>query len=221
MEIRDERGRECATEVEINDHEDGLYQIKYTPKDEGRCKVSVKVNGEHIDRSPFTVLVKPFQFKPVLTFGEKGSALEMFDCPFGLAVNAGGEIAVTDFDNHRIKIFNSDGNYIRSFERQGNKAGEFYCPKGIAFHNNGNIFVADSSNRVQIFDGRGEYVGSFGGHGNLDKHTNDPWGLSLDIDGNVIVVDKGNSVIKIFAPDGKFLMKIGGKGSLKSPRHCI
>ena len=65
--------------------------------------MSVKVNGEHIDRSPFTVLVKPFQFKPVLTFSEKGSALEMFDCPFGLAVNAGDEIAVTDFDNHRIK----------------------------------------------------------------------------------------------------------------------
>ena len=139
VEIRDERGRECATEVGINDCEDGLYQIKYTPKDQGRCKVSVKVNGEHINRSPFTVVVKPFQFKPVLTFGEKGSALEMFDCPFGLAVNAGDEIAVTDFDNHRIKIFNNDGNYIRSFCRQGSKAGEFYCPRGIAFHNNGNI----------------------------------------------------------------------------------
>ena len=206
VEIRDERGRECATEVGINDCGDGLYQIKYTPKDEGRCKVSVKVNGEHIDRSPFTVLVKPFQFKPVLSFGERDSALKMFKNPFGLAGNARGEIAVTEFYNNRIQIFNSDGNFLRSF---GCKVLGLQIPKGIVFHNNGNIFVGDTVGRILIFNGRGVYVGS------------DPWGLSVDSDGNVIVADKGNSSIKIFSPDGEFLMKIGGQGTLKSPVHCI
>ena len=221
VEIRDERGQKCATEVGINSCGDGLYQLKYTPKDQGRCKVSVKVNGKHIDRSPFTVLVKPFQFKPVLTFGEEGSALAMFDHPFGVAANARDEIAVADLSNHRIQIFNSDGNYIRSFGRHGSKAGEFQSPKGIAFNNNGNIFVSDFWHRIKIFDGRDKYIGSFGGIGSLNKHLNDPWGLSVDSDGNVIVADRGNSLIKIFSPDGKFLMKIGGQGSLKSPKHCI
>ena len=218
VEIRDERGRECATEVGINDCGDGLYQIKYTPKDEGRCKVSVKVNGEHIDRSPFTVLVKPFQFKPVLSFGERDSALKMFKNPFGLAGNARGEIAVTEFYNNRIQIFNSDGNFLRSF---GCKVLGLQIPKGIVFHNNGNIFVGDTVGRILIFNGRGVYVGSFGMFGSLDNQLSDPWGLSVDSDCNVIVADKGNSSIKIFSPDGEFLMKIGGQGTLKSPVHCI
>ena len=218
VEIRDERGRECATEVGINDCGDGLYQIKYTPKDEGRCKVSVKVNGEHIDRSPFTVLVKPFQLKPVLSFGERDSALKMFKNPFGLAGNARGEIAVTEFYNNRIQIFNSDGNFLRSF---GCKVLGLQVPKGIVFHNNGNIFVGDTVGRILIFNGRGVYVGSFGMFGSLDNQLSDPWGLSVDSDGNVIVADKGNSSIKIFSPDGEFLMKIGGQGTLKSPVHCI
>ena len=218
VEIRDERGRECATEVGINHCGDGLYQIKYTPKDEGRCKVSVKVNGEHIDRSPFTVLVKPFQFKPVLSFGERDSALKMFKIPFGLAGNARGEIAVTEFYNNRIQIFNSDGNFLRSF---GCKVLGLQIPKGIVFHNNGNIFVGDTVGRILIFNGRGVYVGSFGMFGSLDNQLSDPWGLSVDSDGNVIVADKGNSSIKIFSPDGEFLMKIGGQGTLKSPVHCI
>ena len=218
VEIRDERGRECATEVGINDGGDGLYQIKYTPKDEGRCKVSVKVNGEHIHRSPFTVLVKPFQFKAVLSFGGKGSALKMFINPFGLAGNTRDEIAVTEFYNNRIQIFNSDGNFIRSLS---SKALDLQVPKGIVFRNSGHIFVGDNSGRILIIDGRGECVGSFGGLGSLDDKLNDPWGLSVDSDGNVIVADKGSSLIKIFSPDGKFLMKIGGQGTLKSPVHCI
>ena len=218
VEIRDERGRECATKVGINDCGDGLYQIKYTPKDEGRCKVSVKVNGEHIKRSPFTVVIKPFQFKPVLSFGEEGSALEMFNGPFGLAVNARDEIAVTEFYSNRIQIFNSDGDFLRSFN---SKELGLRAPIGIAFHNNGNIFVTGHFSRIVIFDGRGDYVGSFGGFGSLDNQLRNPWGLSVDSDGNVIVADKGNSLIKIFSPDGKFLMKIGGQGSLKSPVHCI
>ena len=73
-------------------------------------------------------------------------------------MNARDEIAVTDRMNHRVQIFNSDGKYLRSFGREGNKAGEFKYPTGITFHKNGNIFVADTNNhRIQIFSGEGEY----------------------------------------------------------------
>ena len=222
VDIRDEQGRECAMEVRINDNKDGLYQINYSPRNEGRYKVIVKVNGEHVCNSAFTVQVKPFQFRPVLSFGNNGSSVGVFKCPWGVAVNARDEIAVTDFYNHRVQIFNSDGNYLRSFGREGNKVGEFKYPVGIACHNNGKIFVADNNNhRIQIFSGEGEYVGSFGGKGSLDSQLTHPRGLSVDSDGNIIVVDSGNKLIKIFSPDGKFLMKIGGQGSITFPVHCV
>ena len=222
VEIRDEQGRECTSEIQINDCKDGLYQVSYCPRHPVKCQVTVKVNGEHVRDSPFAVQVTPFQFKPVLSFGKVGSSEEIFRLPWGVAVNAKDEIAVTDYSNHRVQIFNSEGNCLRSFGRWGTKEGEFKSPTGITYHKNGNICVADSeNNRIQIFKGKGEYVESFGGRGSLDRQLSNPRGLSVDSDGNIIVVDKGNGRIKIFSPDGSFLTKIGEQGSFISPDHCI
>ena len=218
VEITDEQGRECVTEVRINDNKDGSYKISYSPKEQGRYKVTVKVNGEHVLVSPFTVKGQPFKVRPVLSFGTNGSSVGMFQYPWGVAVNARDEIAVTDHWNHRVQIFRR----LRSFGRQGNKNGEIDCPTGIAFHKNGNIFVVDRDNaRIQIFSGVGEYVSSFGGKGSLDSQLSNPIGLFVDSDGNIIVADTGNKLIKIFSPDGKFQMKIGGQGPFTYPIHCI
>ena len=222
VEITDELGQECVTEVQIEDNKDGLYQISYSPRDVGRLKVTVKVNGEHVQKSPFTITVKPFQFKVLSSSGKEGSTVGMFRSPWGVAVNARDEIAVTDSFNHRVQIFNRNGNYLRSFGREGDKAGEFKYPRGITFHNNGNIFVADSGNhRIQIFTGEGQYVGSFGEKGNLDSRLNYTWGLSVDSDGNIIVAETGNKMIKIFSSDGTFLRNIGGQEAFTCPIHCV
>ena len=222
VEITDEPGQECVTEVQIEDNKDGLYQISYSPRDVGRLKVTVKVNGEHVQNSPFAITVKPFQFKVLSSSGKEGSTVGMFRSPWGVAVNARDEIAVTDSFNHRVQIFNRNGNYLRSFGREGDKAGEFKYPRGITFHNNGNIFVADSGNhRIQIFSGEGQYVGSFGEKGNLDSRLNYTWGLSVDSDGNIIVAETGNKMIKIFSSDGTFLRNIGGQEAFTCPIHCV
>ena len=71
VEIRDEQGRECATEVRINDNKDGSYKISYSPKAQGKYKVTVKVNGEHVLDSPFPIEVtESFQLTPVFSFGK-------------------------------------------------------------------------------------------------------------------------------------------------------
>ena len=222
VEIRDEQGRECTPEIEIFNYKDGLYQVSYCFRHPGKCQVTVKVNGEHVRDSPFIVQVKPFQFKPKLSFGEEDLCEEMFRFPGGVAVNAKDEIAVTDHNNHNVQIFDSKGYYLMSFGQRGTKEGEFISPTGITYHNDGNIFVADNGNcRIQIFKGEGEYVGSFGGRGSLDSQLSSPYGLSVDSDGNIIVADSGNRLIKIFSPDGNFLTKIGEQGSFTLPVHCI
>ena len=222
VEMRDMRGRECVTKVQIDDNKDGIYNISYSPKVQGSCKLSVKVNGEHVLNSPFTVLVKPFHLKPVLCFGKYGSDVGMFGFPLGVAVSNRDEIAVVDQLNYRVQIFNSNGDFIRSFGRQGSNEGEFQNPFGIAFDKDGKIFVADSNNhRVQIFNGEGRNMGMFGGKGSLDSQLSEPRGLSLNSQGNIIVADSGNKLIKIFSPDGNFLMKIGGPGSFSFPIHCV
>ena len=222
VEIIDEQGRDCATDLQIIDNKDGVYKIIYSPRSKGICKATVKLNGEPVHGSQFIVRVKPFQFRPVSSFGGEGSSVGKFSSPWGVAVNANDEIAVTDQSNYRVQIFSSEGKFLKSFGKKGNNAGEFDNPRGITFHNNGNIYVADSLNhRIQIFSGEGEFVGSFGGKGDLDSQLYFPTGLSVDSDGNIVVADVGNQLIKIFSPDGKFLTKIGVEGSFTYPWHCI
>ena len=223
VEMRDDQGRECVTEVRVDDMKTGSYHISYFPRVQGIYKFSIKVNGEHVRGSPFTaVVVKPFQLKPVLTFGKSGSANGMFQYPYGIAVSNRDEIAVADRCNHRVQIFNSNGDFVRSFGRQGNEQGEFNFPFGIAYDKDGNIFVADTNNqRIQIFSGDGRYMGMFGKKGNLDSQLCHLWGLSLDSIGNIIVADAGNRLIKIFSPQGNFIRKIGGPGSFSYPVHCV
>ncbi|XP_068688110.1 E3 ubiquitin-protein ligase TRIM71-like [Montipora foliosa] len=220
VEMTAESGETCVAHFNISDNENGIYNIRYSPKVEGKCNLSVKVNREHVRGSPFMIVVKLFNVKPVLSFGKRGSSDGMFEFPMGVAVNSKDEIAVTS--KHKVQIFNSKGNFERSFGRYGSDPGEFNDPHGIGFDKAGNVLVADRLNqRIQIFTGEGRYVSMFGGEGSLDSQFKDPWGLSLDSDGNIIVADSGNKFIKIFSPAGEFLKKIGGPGSLALPAHCI
>ena len=226
VQVKNQEGHDCATEVRLKDERDGSYKVRYFLKDTGKCQVSVKINEEHIRGSPFPVKPKPRQFRHVLSFGQLGSSVAMRCSPYGVAVNERDEIAVTDINNHRVQVFSSDGTYLRSFGRKGDKQGELNWPAGIAFEKNGCSIVVDKNNhRVQLFNEQGEYLSQFGDEGNLDHQLKSPLGLSVDRNGNIIVADKGNKVIKTFSPSGQFLYKLGegeGEGEgFTSPSHCI
>ena len=217
LEISNRQGDSGAAEVQVQDNKDGTYKIKYFAKETGTCSASVKVNGEHIRGSPFEVQVKPRQFRPVLSFGEK-----ILVRPWGVAVNEQDEIAVSDVGNHKIHLFKSDGTHIKSFGEHGDQHGEFDWPCGIVFHG-ANIIVAEQSknSRVQELNRQGGYLRQFGREGSLDHQLDSPTGLTIDSDGNIIIADKENKLIKIFSADGQFLNKLGTEGSFTKPYHCI
>ena len=222
MEIRNDEGHDYSTKPQINDNKDGSYKISYFAKETGTCQASVKVNGQHVRGSPFKTEFKPRLFKPVLSFGKRGSAPGMFNMPStGITVNDKDEIAVADNGNHRIKIFHADGTHLRSFGGQGTQQGQFNSPYGITFYNN-NMIVSDTANqRIQIFDDPGHYLHQFREKGKLNRQLDLPRGLSIDSDGNIIVADSNNKSVKIFTLDGQFLRRIGEKGSFINPVHCI
>ena len=224
VEIRNNQGRDCALKVRVQDNKDGNYKVSFVAKEMGQSELSVKLNEEFVRGNPFAVEVKPRQFRPVLSFGQQGSAAGELKTPWGVAVNERNEIAVTDISRHRIQVFSSDGTYLRSIGRKGDKHGEFNWPAGIAFDlKNENILVVDGLNhRVQFFSEQGEYLNQFGEGGNLDLKLKNPHGLSLDCDGNIIVGSAGNKLVKIFSQSGgQLLQKIGGNGSFTFPIHCI
>ena len=185
-------------------------------------KVIAGNKGANVRDSPLETQVQTRRFRSVLSFGQKGESVGMLKGPWGVAVNDQDEIAVTEFWNHRVSVFSSDGTHLRSFGRWGNNDGEFRNPKGIAFDSYGNIVVADSWNhRVQVFDRNGNFLSKFGEQGSRDNQLQYPEGLSINGNGDIIVADKGNKLIKIFSSSGEYLRKFGGAGSLVKPYHCI
>ena len=71
--------------------------------------------------------------------------------PIGLTTDLNGFLLVTD-NNHRVSVLDKDGVCVCHFGSYGSANGQFSSPYGIAVSPNGNIYIADYSNkRVQIF----------------------------------------------------------------------
>lgn len=71
--------------------------------------------------------------------------------PHFVAINADNHIIVSDFHNHKIKVFDSDGTFLHSFGSNGEGNGQFNAPTGVAVDKMGNILVADWGNsRIQV-----------------------------------------------------------------------
>eukprot|EP01102_Stenamoeba_stenopodia_P012213 TRINITY_DN3827_c0_g1_i1.p1 TRINITY_DN3827_c0_g1~~TRINITY_DN3827_c0_g1_i1.p1 ORF type:complete len:816 (-),score=177.57 TRINITY_DN3827_c0_g1_i1:136-2583(-) len=112
--------------------------------------------------------------------------------PFDVAIHPHtGEIVVSECGLHRLHIYDSNGQFVRSIGSRGSGKGEFYLPTGITIDNEGNIFVSDTGNkRVQVFNWSGTYIHSFSAAA--------PRFIDSDLEGNLFVSDKINSKIYVF-----------------------
>jgi hypothetical protein len=67
--------------------------------------------------------------------GEKGSGDGEFYSPLGITVlGSSGEVTVADCVNHRVQIFDSEGNYKRQLGTEGQEEdSQFFSPTGVNF----------------------------------------------------------------------------------------
>lgn len=71
--------------------------------------------------------------------------------PVSLAIT-GTELMVVDVETNNVKVFNTDGQFLRSFGIKGETSGAFRKPSAIAIVDATRIFVADAGNkRLQMF----------------------------------------------------------------------
>jgi DNA-binding beta-propeller fold protein YncE len=115
-----------------------------------------------------------------------------FGAPQGAAVDAEGNLYVTDTLNNRVEIFDAEGNFISEFGKHGDGPGAFARPKGIAVDGDGHIWVADQMNdRLQVFNKEGQlltYVGT--GHGELPGQFRSLTGVAIDKKNRVFTTEQ-------------------------------
>ena len=199
------------------------FQAKFVAKVPGTYKIEVKINGQRLVKSPFTIVVKAREFNIV---GKLDFQEAVRQAPAGIAVNSKGVIAVADINGHCILVFDETGKFVRKIGGQGDKDGQFKSPTEVTFLNGDEILVADECNhRIQQLNVQtGNFVKSFGKEGSGDGEFEYPTGVCITSDGCFIVVaDCGNNRIQVFTMDGEPVFKFGDSGPerLNNPSSCV
>lgn len=145
--------------------------------------------------------------------GKDNGGLSM---PFGIDVDAAGNLYVVDGSAKAVMVYDPAGVYVRKFG--GPNA--LQRPIGVAVEKaSSRVYVVDAGgvdsqdHRIRVFDGKtGESLFDFGKRGTAPGEFNLPRDAAFGRDGMLYVVDGGNFRIQVFTRDGKFERTFGTVG---------
>ncbi len=166
--------------------------------------------------------------------GDGGAALSaQLSYPEGVAVDAAGNLYITDTLNYRIRMVSPTGNIatiagngVAGYSGDGGPASQSQLsyPTGIAVDSVGNVFFADAGASVRkiyvngpIITIAGNGAVGYSGDGGLatSASLNGPTGIAVDTKGNVYVADSANNAVRLlqFATTGMQLSAVTNAAS--------
>ncbi|XP_044574349.1 E3 ubiquitin-protein ligase TRIM71-like [Cotesia glomerata] len=136
-----------------------------------------------------------------------------FNYPWDVAVNSRCEILVSDTRNHRVQLFNAEGEFLRKFgyETAQHMWRLLDLPRSVSFAPNGEILVSDFNNHhIIVLDDKLRNARIFG-----PARRQFPFlriqGMKVDDVGNVIIADSRNNRIQMLGPDGDLKFIFGNQ----------
>ncbi|XP_022780068.1 E3 ubiquitin-protein ligase TRIM71-like [Stylophora pistillata] len=191
-------GDKSQMDLKIENEEDGSYRVKYTPDHSGLYDVKIEVNGHPLDGSPWTVQVIHHEYKLKFSFGSCGTRAGNFHYPCGVAVSEKtGTIAISDYWNDRIQLFNSKWNFLNEV-RLGTPC------SSVSFTESDQIIAAtpQDDNKICLFAEDGKFVQHIS-----SMHLQCPFHISVGKGDCIITSDPVNHVFGVISPDGTELLK--------------
>ena len=160
-----------------------------------------------VDWTNNEVVVFDNNMKLIRSFGQ-GSGDSKLNNPLGVAVGH-NVIAVSEYDDHVVKKFTLQGDYLSKFGSCGSGDGQFNNPLGLTFNSKGLLYVVDNRNcRVQVFDNN-QFLFKFGSKESNPGQFRSLCYIALDSSDQVYVTDiNSTGGIIVFSEDGHFIKKI-------------
>lgn len=156
-----------------------------------------------------------------------------FLLPYGLAVDAAGDVYVADGGNSLIRKITPAG-VVTTLAGSAGQTGlvngtgasaRFNLPFGLAVTSSGNLIVADSGNNairqvtpagtVSTLSGTAGLSGAVDGTAAVARF-NDPRGVAVNAAGTIFVADYGNSTLREITPGGVVSTLAGAAGVVGS-----
>jgi DNA-binding beta-propeller fold protein YncE len=133
--------------------------------------------------------------------------------PRDVALDAEGNVYVTDTGNKRVQKFSPTGEFLQAWGGGGIVPGAFEEPVGIDIDRQGNIYVADTWNhRIQKFDPQANPVAQWDVTGwDSESVINKP-SLAVDDKGHVFISDPEGFRIIVYDDKGQVLNVWGQYG---------
>ncbi len=92
-------------------------------------------------------------------WGYSGIVPGQFDRPGAVAVDAAGRVYVNDRHNHRLQVFQRDGQFLREWGLRGDAPEDFFSPAGIAIAPDGTVVICQQfGGKVQKFSPSGTLI---------------------------------------------------------------
>ena len=116
--------------------------------------------------------------------------------PSYVTVDQHGRIILTDYTNHCVKIYSTEGERLLKFGSQGDGPGKLKFPLGVYVDYHDNIFVADNGNhRVSLFSQSGKFIQHV-----IEKDITWPEGLAGSESGLMALTESGieNDYLKVY-----------------------
>lgn len=118
-----------------------------------------------------------------------------------------GEIFIGSARNNRVKVYSSNGQYLRTIPSSDDD--NIDVPQDIDIGVGGSIYIVDRDrDELSKFDENGLRIGTLGGEKAFDR----PMSVSVARDGKVYVADKDKETVRIFDPSGQSLGDLQGAG---------
>jgi DNA-binding beta-propeller fold protein YncE len=191
--------------------------------------LALSLSAEAVTDARSQVRVETFSGNGQAGFANSNGQVGQFNRPHGLAIDAKGNLYVSDRGNHAIRVVAANGDIgtLAGNGKEGNADGtgaaaSFRQPIAAAVDKSGNVYVADRDNHViRLIDPSGKVVvlagtgtKGFANGPSSSAQFNEPYGVALSPDEKTLyIADYLNHAIRAVDLATKQVTTLAGNGA--------